>query len=288
MDDRARALGTCRTAELSHATVRYWERGEGPPVVFVHGLLVNADLWRDVVPIVAEAGFRCLAPDWPFGAHEIPVPEADLSPPGCAALVGELLERLDLHDVTLVANDTGGAFSQILMAQNPERVSRVVLTSSDSFERFFPPLFAALPLLAKVPGSVLPLVQLLRLRAAQRLPTTFGWLTKRPLPDDLLDSWLVPSRRDPAIRQDLRRFVKAVHRRHTLAAAEGLPAFDKPVLLAWSTEDRVFPISLAHRLAELLPQARVVAIPDSATFAPLDQPTRLAELITQAARDGAA
>jgi len=74
------ALGVVRDVQLPSGTIRYHERGTGPPVVFVHGLLVNANLWRHVVPAVAGAGFRCLAPDWPLGSHTIPVPQADLSP----------------------------------------------------------------------------------------------------------------------------------------------------------------------------------------------------------------
>ena len=139
---RPPALGTPRDVTLSHATVRCFESGpsDGPVVVFVHGLLVNADLWQHVVPRLAAAGLRCIAVDWPLGSHEIPAPDADLTPPGVADLVAELLEVLDLRDVTVVGNDSGGAITQILMTRRPERIGRVVLTPSDSFERFFPPL----------------------------------------------------------------------------------------------------------------------------------------------------
>ncbi len=141
-----------REIELSGGRIRYHEHGDGPPVLFVHGLLVHSGLWTAVLPRVAGAGFRCLAPDWPLGSHTIPVPGADLSPPGVAGMIAEFCERLDLDDVTVVANDTGGALVQILMANHPERVGRVVLTPSDSFERFFPPMFGYLPTLARVPG----------------------------------------------------------------------------------------------------------------------------------------
>jgi len=276
---RSEALGIVREVNLPAGRIRYRQRGEGPPVVFVHGLLVNADLWRAVVPEVAEAGLRCIAPDWPLGSHELPVPDADLSPPGLAELMAAFLDQLDLTDVTIVANDTGGAITQILMATHPERVGRVVLTPSDSLERFFPPVFAPLPRLARIPGSMWLLVQLLRMRALHRLPFTFGWVAKRPIPPDVVESYLSPSRRDRAVRKDLRRFLRGVHRRHSLAAALALPQFTKPVLLAWAEEDRLFPLELAHRLAGLLPQATLVAIKDSYTFVPEDQPEMLARLV---------
>jgi len=285
---RTDALGTVHEVELPMGRIRYRERGEGPPVVFVHGLLVNADLWRAVVPGVADAGFRCIAPDWPLGSHEVAVPHADLSPPGLAALIAAFLDRLDLSDVTIVANDTGGALTQILMAKHPERLGRVVLTPSDSFERFFPPVFASMPTVAGIPGSMWLLAQLLRVRALHRLPVAFGWVAKRPVPPEIADSYLEPSRRSKAVRDDLRRFLRGVHRRHTLAAAKAFPMFAKPVLLAWTTEDRLFPLELAYRLAGLLPQATVVTIDDSYTFVPEDQPELLTKLVIDFARTHAA
>jgi pimeloyl-ACP methyl ester carboxylesterase len=165
------------------------------------------------------------------------------------------------------------------MTHHPERIGRVVLTPSDSLERFFPPVFAPLPKLARIPGAMWALAQLLRVRALQRLPCTFGWVAKQPISPDIIDSYLTPSRRDAAVRADLRRFLRGVHRRHTLAAARALPQFSKPVLLAWATEDRLFPVELAHRLAGLLPHATVVTIPDSYTFVPEDQPELLARLV---------
>ena len=285
---RTDALGTVHEVELPMGRIRYRERGEGPPVVFVHGLLVNADLWRAVVPGVADAGFRCIAPDWPLGSHEVAVPHADLSPPGLAALIAAFLDRLDLSDVTIVANDTGGALTQILMAEHPERLGRVVLTPSDSFERFFPPVFASMPTVAGIPGAMWLLAQLLRVRALHRLPIAFGWVAKRPVPPEIADSYLEPSRRSKAVRDDLRRFLRGVHRRHTLAAAKAFPTFAKPVLLAWTTEDRLFPLELAYRLAGLLPQATVVTIDDSYTFVPEDQPELLTKLVIDFARTHAA
>ncbi|TCO58124.1 alpha/beta fold hydrolase [Actinocrispum wychmicini] len=272
-------LGTAKSVWLSRAKIEYRERGAGPPVVFVHGLLVNADIWRKVVPAVAEAGNRCIAPDWPLGAHSTAVPGVDLSPPALADMIAEFLDTLDIRDATIVANDTGGALVQLLMVQRPDRIARVVLTPSDCFESFFPPVFAPLPKLARVPGFLWLLVQAARLRLVQRSPLAFGWVAKRPLDKDIVESYIAPSRR-LEIRDDLRRFLLTVHNRHTLAAAERFGEFDKPVLLAWAEEDKLFPIKLAHRLVEALPNASLTAVADSYTFIPEDQPAKLAELIT--------
>jgi pimeloyl-ACP methyl ester carboxylesterase len=278
---RSTALGTQREIELQNGPLRYFERGEGSPVVFLHGLLSNADLWRAVVPGIADAGLRCLTPDWPLGAHRLPMPDADLSPPGFAALVADFLERLDLRDVTIVANDTGGAIAQILMVNHPDRIARVVLSSCDALERFFPPIFASLPLVARIPGGVWLVTQALRVRALHRLPLAFGWVSKRPVPGPVVDSYLQPSRQDRAIRRDLGRFLRGVHRRHTLRAAERFPQFDQAVLLVWAEEDRLFPIELGRRLDRLFPNSTLVQVPDSYTLLPEDQPAELTRLIKE-------
>jgi pimeloyl-ACP methyl ester carboxylesterase len=286
---RSDLLGTSQTVELRQGVVVYRDRGTGPPVVFVHGLLVNADLWRNVVPKVAEAGYRCLAPDWPLGSHERPMrPGAHLSPGGLAGLIADFLAGLELTDVTLVANDTGGALVQMLMARGAERVGRVVLASCDALERFFPPIFRPLPVMARVPGSGWLLAQALRPRVAQRLPIAYGWLSERPIPPEVMDSYLQPARRSAGVRRDLRRFLCGVHRRHTLAAAESFGSFDRPVLLAWAANDRLFPMSLAHRLAAMLPDARLSVVMGSRTFVPEDQPGVLADLIVEFACSAAA
>jgi pimeloyl-ACP methyl ester carboxylesterase len=281
------SLGTTHDIDVAGARIRYHDRGSGPVVVFVHGLLANSALWRNVVPTIADAGYRCLTPDWPLGSHTIPVPDADLTPPGLATLIESFLEALDLHDVTLVANDTGGALTQILLARKPARVGRVVFTPSDCYSNFLPPIFRGLTTLAKVPGSMRLLTTTLRFRALHRLPITFGWLSKRPLAPEVADAYLEPSRRDPAIRKDLRRALAGAHRRYTLAAAETFPEITVPVLLAWAREDKLFPVRYAERLAADFPNATLRLIDDSYTLVPEDQPELLTELILEFTREHA-
>lgn len=277
---------TTKTLRLPKGPLHYRDEGEGPPVLFVHGLMVNGALWRQVVPDVVAAGFRCVVPELPLGSHPEPrAADADQSPRAVARLLADLLDELDLRDVIVVANDTGGALTQLLMAYHPERLGGVVLTPCDAFEKVFPSLFAALPKLAWVPGAFWGLGQLMRFRAFWRLPVAYGWLTHRPVPDDVVRGYVTPLRRDPAIRRDVAKFLRRINKRDTLAAAREFPRFRKPVLLAWAPEDRVFPLSLAQRLADALPDARIVEIEDSLTFVSEDQPAALAKHIIEFARD---
>jgi pimeloyl-ACP methyl ester carboxylesterase len=246
----------------------------------VHGLLVDGTLWRKVVPSL-EGRFRCIVPDWPLGSHTVPMkPSADLTPPGIARLFAEFLEKLDLRDVTLVANDTGGALTQILMASGrTDRIGRVVLTPCDAFDNFLPPMFRPLQWLARVPGAVYPVVQQLRVPALRRLPLAFGWLTKRRVPNEVTAAWLRPAQTDKGVRRDIARLLRGVDSRYTLEAAEKLSGFDRPVLIAWAPEDRFFPREHADRLASILPDARIEEVPDSYTFVSEDQPELVARLV---------
>jgi pimeloyl-ACP methyl ester carboxylesterase len=273
---RSADLGKAHVVPLSRGDVRYFERGSGRPIVFVHGVLTNANLWRSVVPDLAEAGFRCLAPDLPLGSHTIPMrPDADLSPIGNADLIADFLEALDLRDVILVANDTGGALTQIMLSRRPERVDRVVLLPSDCFEYFFPPIFKALPYAARLPGFMRVLAALLRVRALHRLPLLFGWVTKRPVPREIVESYLWPPGESSGVRRDLRKLLRDVHPRHTLAAAAALRTFPRPVLLLWGKEEKLFPLRFAYRLADVLPDARVVEVADTYTFITEDRPAEV-------------
>lgn len=277
-------LGPSDIACLSGGNIRYADTGSGPPVVFVHGLLVNADLWRNVVPQVAAAGYRCLTPDWPLGAHSIPVPDADLTPTGVADLIAEFLEYLGLSDVTIVANDTGGAITQVLLARKPQRIGRVVLAAVDSYESFLPQPFTLLPQFARIPGAVRLMTEVLRSRTVQRLPLALGRLTKRPIPPATVDSYLRPSRESAAIRADLHRFLRHAHRRYTLDAATRFASVNVPVRVVWATEDKLFPVSFAERLVRDLPDATSDLIDDSYTLIPEDQPELLARRILEFTR----
>jgi pimeloyl-ACP methyl ester carboxylesterase len=259
---------------LPQGTIRYREAGSGPPIVFVHGYLVNGRLWDGVVDALADR-FRCIAPHWPMGAHPVAMePDADLTPPGVATIIESFLEALDLEDVTLVGNDSGGAMCQVLVARRPARVGRLVLTNCDTHDNFPPGIFKALPPLAKLPGGVTMLAFPFRSVAITR--TAFRPFSRTRPSTELLESWARPATTDKAIRRDLGKVTRGMDKKHTLAAAERLRGSGFPLLLAWAPGDRFFPISHAERLADEVGGAKLVRVPDSATFVPFDQPDRLA------------
>jgi pimeloyl-ACP methyl ester carboxylesterase len=248
---------------------------------------MDASLWDGVIARLS-GDYRCVAPTLPLGAHRHPVrADADLALPGIARLVAEFMDRLDLADVTLIGNDTGGALVQLLMAENAARVSRAVLVSCDAFDNF-PPGLTGKTLVAagRLPPGLFGLfMQQMRLRAVRRLPVAFGWLTKRG--DAATARWMRPVLTQAAIRRDTVRVLRAVHTAAAgdggggllVAVAERLAEFKQPALVVWASEDRVMPPEHGGRLAALLADGRLVEVQDSYTLIPLDQPARLAEII---------
>jgi pimeloyl-ACP methyl ester carboxylesterase len=273
----AEASSATHEIRLPQGTIRYRDVGSGEPIVFVHGYLVDGRLWSETAEHLSPA-HRCVLPDWPMGAHRIPMnADADLTPPGIANLIADFLEALELDDVTIVANDSGGAISQVLATRRPDRIGRLVLTNCDTHENFPPSVFKLMPPLAKVPGAMTLMALPFRLGPLRR--AAFAPFAKTTIPPELIDSWMEPSQRDAGVKRDTARFTAGLNKRYTLEAAERLRQFDRPTLFAWAPEDRFFKLSYAQRLAETIPDARIETIDDAGTFVPLDQPKRLAELI---------
>ncbi len=161
--------------ELSAGTIEYEDTGgEGPVIVLLHGLIMDGSLWRHVVAEL-RSDYRCVLPTLPLGAHRRPMrADADLSMRGIAEIVGELIERLDLREITLAMSDWGGAQLLIGGAQD-ERIAALVLCSCEAFDNV-PPKGAAraLPYIARVPGGIGAALMPFRFDRLRRLPMTYG------------------------------------------------------------------------------------------------------------------
>jgi pimeloyl-ACP methyl ester carboxylesterase len=268
--------------ELAAGTIEYEDTGgNGPVLVLTHGLVMDASLWRKVVADL-RSDYRCVVPTLPLGAHRNPMREdADLSMTGIAGILSEFLERLDLGDVTLVVSDWGGP---LLLASNgaSSRIARLVLTSCEAFDNVPPGLPGHMvSLAAKLPGGINGALQPMRFRPLRRSPIALGLMTKRRIPHEVTDAWLEPALSQRAIRRDLRKYASSAREgsRELAAGTARLAEFDRPALIAWAAEDRVMPRDHGRKLAELMPNARLVEIPDSRTLIPEDQPALLSKEI---------
>jgi pimeloyl-ACP methyl ester carboxylesterase len=267
------------SVQLASGVIDYEDTGgTGPVLVFSGGLLMDTTLWRQVVNALAPA-HRCVVPVLPLGGHRRPMnPDADLSLHGIADLLGEFIERLDLRDVTLVAIDWGGP--QLTAVRHPERLAALVLLPEEAFANIPPGLpgrFAGFA--GRMPGGIFPVVQTLRIPFMARLPMTFGWMAKRPIPRDVIASWITGIRHDRNIRRDVARYIRTSDYQGLQQAAADLEHFDRPTLVLWASADRVMPPEHGRRLAQIIPHAQLVELDDAYTLLPLDRPDAVAENI---------
>ncbi|KAI9003398.1 alpha/beta hydrolase [Hyaloraphidium curvatum] len=259
------------------------------PLLFIHPILTNADLFVPLASRLAERGHRCVLADLPFGRHRAPLdPDARLDPEGVADIVrGIAGEALQGEEFVLVGSDTGGAIAQVFASKNKEMLKGLVLLPCDSFENFFPPLFNPLiSLLAATPGTwhLRAVLSLGRRPWFQRSPAMLGWLSKRP---QVAEKLLTVPCDDPAIARDLKKAISPpkAFKEYTIAAAKTFPGFGRPVLLVTAPEDTsVFPRKFVDRLkAEFerdgKSEAEIVEMADSYAFTYLDQEERTAEVI---------
>lgn len=272
-----------QTVELPAGPIEYDDSGpppgrgdDAPVVVLLHGLLMDGTVWREVAPGLAREA-RVIAPTLPLGAHRLPMrDDADLSLRGMTRLVADFLDALDLHDATLVLNDWGGPILLVELGLDA-RVGRLVLCACEAFDNFPPGLPGRLAVLISTLGQVGVALAMppLRNRRLRRLPLLFGWMSKRPVPEELAQRWFSPTR-SRAIRRDMAKYAgsRFTHA-ETIAATERLRDFDRPALVVWASEDRLMPREHGRRLAALLPQGRLVEIDDSYTLVPLDRPDAL-------------
>lgn len=268
---------------LKQATIPYRvlgpENSAHPPVLFVHGILADERLWVPVAEGLAELGYRCILPTWPLGSHTIPVNEgADLSPRGIAAMIHDFIVALDLTDVTLLGNDTGGGLCQFLIDSHPDRIGRLVLTNCDAFDKFPPFPFPLVFALLRGPVSIKTLFAMMKWAPLRHSPVGYGLLLARP-DAELTKSWTMPCRNDARICRNLAELLRHVAVTDLTDLSTRFAHFSRPVTLVWGMGDRCFTPSLARRMAALFPNATMIEVPGAKTFVALDNPAAVIDAI---------
>ena len=274
------------TVELPSGVVEYATYGPDdsthPPIVFVHGAVVDHRLWEPTARLLAERGFRCHVPLMPLGSHRIPLgPGTDRSPRGMGTLLREFVDRFGLSGATLVANDSGGAITQVALDDDPAFVSRLVFTNCDAFDLFPPQPFRLYFALMKHRLLLKPLAEAMRLRALRHSALGVGLLLNDPDPD-LTGSVFEPLQRDVRIRNDFIAFLRGIRPAELAQITPRMSRVDLPVRMVWGRDDRCFTPAHGRRLAAVFPGgAPFVEVPDARTFVSLDQPQILADEIIE-------
>lgn len=271
------------SVDLSVGPIAYEDTGgEGPAVVLLHGLAQDGTVWRHVVDELGGS-VRCIVPTLPYGSNHVPVrPGAKITPHTVALLIGEFADALKLGDDTVFVENDAGRLQQ-LAAERPDRVGRMVIAGCEAFDNYPPgPAGKLLEVMSRVPGGIMILVGTLSVRPLRRMPGTgYAVMSQRPVPHELIDRWIEPLRKDPAARKLLLHYLRSGVRTEMMEAADALRAYDRPALVVWGKQDRMMPLAHGRRLAELLPQGRLVELDDCGTLIPLDQPRALAAAIRE-------
>jgi pimeloyl-ACP methyl ester carboxylesterase len=268
---------------LEQATIDYRVLGPDdsshPPVLFVHGVLFDHKEWLTVAERLADKGFRCILPTFPLGAHTIPVNDgADLSPLGVATLIRDLIVALDLSDVTLVGNDTGGAICQLVVDAYADHIGRLVLTNCDGFDDFPPFPFDMVFGLLRGPASIKAMFAPMRLTALRHSPIGYGLLITDPDPA-MTASWMRPCRTDARICRDLATLLRQIAKTDLTDVAARLHRFTKPVTVVWGQADRCFTPDLGRRIARQFPNCTLIEVPNARTLVALDAPDAVVDAV---------
>jgi pimeloyl-ACP methyl ester carboxylesterase len=248
---------TTHSIETASGYIRYVEAGSGPVALFVHGVLLNKHLWRHQLAGLSDIR-RCIAVDLlAHGDTEIK-PNQDVSVTANAIMLREVLDALQIDQVDIVGNDSGGGIAQIFSALNPERVRSLTLTNCDTHDNWPPEAFKPFLDMAAAGGLSDALNALLSDKSIYRSPGALGPAYERPanISDADIDIYLLPLVRSEQRTHDLRRFLAAFDHGHTVAIESRLRHLQAPTLIVWGTDDVYFPVNWAHWLAEAIPGAK--------------------------------
>ena len=269
-----------QSVDVTAGTLEYRDEGDptGPPVVLLHGLLMNDSQWDLVLPLL-PAGHRYLLPVLPFGGHRVPMrDDADLTMPGMVNVVADFLDALDLTGVDLVVTDWGGPLFLTDIGRD-ERVGRMIICPSEAFENFPPGLPGKVTWVAtRSPLTVSIAMRMLAVDWLRRRYLVFGMMAKKPIPQPIVDHWFGNALQHSALRRDVIRYARSRFVNSELVrATESLARFDGDVLVLWS-HNPVMPDRHARRLAELT-NATLRYVDDAHVLIMLDQPEQTAREI---------
>ena len=246
-----------RSVQTASGRISYTEEGVGPVALFVHGVLLNGYLWRHQLANLSDIR-RCIAVDLlAHGDTEI-APDQDVSVTANAEMLREFLDALNIDQVDLVGNDSGGGIAQIFAAMYPKRVRSLTLTDCDTHDNWPPETFKPFLAMAAAGGLRGTLEAMLSDKSVYRSPQALGPAYEQPerVHDESIEKYLRPLVRSEQRTRDFQRFLAAFDCKHTLAIEDRLKILKTPTLIAWGTDDVYFDLKWSHWLADNIPGTR--------------------------------
>jgi uncharacterized protein (TIGR00369 family) len=252
----------------------YVRRGQGPPVVLLHGIPSSSYLWRDVIDPLATR-FDVVAPDLlGYGDSDKRV-DADLSVAAQERWIIALLEALGIQRAVVVGHDIGGGIAQLMAADEPERVAKLVLVDSIVDDNWPIPAIARL----HDPFWDQRLVTAdLRQGFGEGLDA--GLVTPGRVTPDLLDEWVRPFS-DQAGRRAYLRAARALNNKDLTVRSTDIRAIRIPTLIVWGANDKFLEKTWADKLKGKIEGSVVQVIDPGGHFLPIDRPDALVPLLMQ-------
>ena len=263
-----------REVETPSGSISYVEHGSGPAALLVHGVLLNGYLWRHQLAQLGDVR-RCIAVDLMAHGHTEISGTQDVSVTANAHMLAQFLDALELDQVDLVGNDSGGGICQIFAALHPKRVRSLVLTNCDAHDNWPPEAFKGFVGMVASGGLAGTLNAMLADKLVYRSPQALGLAYERAqdVTDDTIETYLRPHVRSPQRTHDLARFVGAFDSRQTVSIENALKCLQAPTLIAWGTDDIFFHVKWSHWLEETIPGTkRRVEFAGARIFFPEERP----------------
>jgi pimeloyl-ACP methyl ester carboxylesterase len=256
--------------ETASGRIAHTERGAGPVALFVHGVLLNGYVWRHQLEHLSDIR-RCIAVDLlAHGDTEI-ARDQDVSVTANARMLVEFLDALEIDQIDVVGNDSGGGIAQIFAALYPRRVRTLTLTDCDAHDNWPPEAFKPFLAMAAAGGLRGAIEGMLANPNGYRSPEALGPAYEHPerVADETIERYLRPLVRTPQRTADFNRFLAAFDSAHTVAIEARLKTLTAPTLIAWGTDDVYFDVKWSHWLANTIPGTRRrVELPGARIFFP--------------------
>ena len=256
-DNPRQFFEAARSVDTASGKISYVERGTGPVALFVHGVLLNGWLWRHQLEGLSDLR-RCIAPDLlAHGRTEISALQ-DVSVTANARMLVEFLDALQIDQVDLVGNDSGGGICQIFAALFPNRVRSITLTNCDTHDNWPPEAFKPFVEMVASGGLADTLTAMLKDKSIYRSAQALGPAYERPnaVTDETIDAYLKPHLSTKQRLHDLERFVGSFDNSHTVSIEDKLRSLTAPALIVWGDDDVYFDVKWAKWLAGSLSGAR--------------------------------
>ena len=265
-----------KTIKTSFGDIAYVEKGAGPVALFVHGVLLNGYLWRNVIDQLADQR-RCIAVDlMGHGATRVAA-DQDLSFDAQARMLAAFVEALGVEQVDLVGNDSGGGIAQIFAATHPERIRTLTLTNCDVHDNVFPPAFVPLVELIKGGGMLGAFRPLLGNPAAARQAFAATFEAPERVSAETLEAYVRPAIANEESARCSQRWMQALNAEDLSRVTPKLRELQAPTLVIWGTGDVFFDVQWAYWLKDTIPGAtEVIEVPGAKLFFPEERTELLA------------